>query len=115
MALGERMAQGLGHNPKQLQILVVFGVAVLVGWSTAGGGPIAFVVFVVLILVRAMVVSDIRLVFYLSLLFVPVVVVVADIISRLVVSPYELPVGVVTACVGAPILMYVVRQRRSVV
>jgi len=112
MALGERMAQGLGHNPKQVQILTVFGVAILVGCATAGAGPIAFVGLVVPFLVRALVGADIRRVFYLSLLFGPVVVVGADIISRLVVAPYELPVGVVTAFVGAPILMYVVRQRR---
>src|SRR5690625_4145320 len=112
MALGERMAQGLGHNPKQVQILTVLGVAVLVGCATAGAGPIAFVGLVVPFLVRALVGADIRRVFYLSLLYGPVVVVGADIISRLVVPPYELPVGVVTAFVGAPILMYVVRQRR---
>src|SRR5690625_1676196 len=112
MALRERMSQGLGHNPKQVQILTVFGLAILVGCATAGACPIAFVGLVVPFLVRALVGADIRRVFYLSLLYGPVVVVGADIISRLVVPPYELPVGVVTACGVALILMYVVRQGR---
>ncbi len=112
MALGERMAQGLGHHPKQVLRLVVLGVALLVGCATAGAGPIAFVGLVVPFLVRSFVGADIRRVFYLSLVFGPIVLISADIISRLAVPPYELPVGVVTAFIGAPILMYVVRQRR---
>lgn len=112
MALGENIARGLGHHPKTVQFLIVMGVAILVGCATAAAGPIAFVGLVVPFLVRALVGADIRRVFFLSLAFGPVVVISADIISRLVVPPYELPVGVVTAFLGAPILMYVVRQRR---
>lgn len=112
MALGEKIAQGLGHRPKTVQFLIVLGVAILVGCATAAAGPIAFVGLVVPFLVRALVGADIRRVFFLSLIFGPVVVISADIISRLVIPPYELPVGVLTAFLGAPILMYVVRQRR---
>lgn len=112
MALGEKIAQGLGHHPKTTQLLIVVGVAVLVGCATAAAGPIAFVGLVVPFLVRALVGADIRRVFFLSLVYGPVVVLAADVISRLVVPPYELPVGVVTAFLGAPILMYVVRQHR---
>ena len=112
MSLGEKMAQGLGHNPKVVQLLTIIGVAVLVGCATAAAGPIAFVGLVVPFLARALVGADIRKVFILSVLFGPIVMLVSDIIARLVVPPYELPVGVVTAFIGAPILMFVVRQRR---
>lgn len=112
MALGEHLAKGLGHNPKTVQGLIIVGVAALVGCATAVAGPIAFVGLVVPFLVRALVGADIRRVFFLSMLFGPIVMVFADIIARLVVPPYELPVGVVTAFIGAPILMYVVRQKR---
>jgi|SRR5690625_845542 len=112
MALGETLAQGLGHNPKLIQTVVIIGVAILVGSATAVAGPIAFVGLVVPFLVRTLVGSDIRRVFYLSLIYGPVIVLFADIVSRLVVRPYELPVGVVTAFIGAPILMFVVRQHR---
>lgn len=112
MALGEQMARGLGHHPQMVQTLIILAVALLVGCATAGAGPIAFVGLVVPFLVRSLVGADIRRVFYLSLLYGPVVVIGADVLARLVVPPYELPVGVVTAFVGAPILMFVVRQRR---
>jgi len=112
MALGEQMARGLGHNPKFVQTLIIVGIASLVGCATAAAGPIAFVGLVVPFLVRALVGADIRRVFFLSMVFGPVIMLTADIIARLVVPPYELPVGVVTAFIGAPILMYVVRQKR---
>src|SRR5690625_7861981 len=72
MALGERMTQGLGHNPKQVQILTVLGVAVLVGCATAGAGPIAFGGLVVPFLVRALVGAEFCRCFYLALRFDPV-------------------------------------------
>ena len=112
LALGERIAKGLGHKPLLLQLIALFAVAILVGAATAAAGPIAFIGLVVPFIARACVGPDIRRVFSVSLVMGPVVLLAADILSRLLVPPYELPVGVIAAFVGAPILIIVVRQRR---
>lgn len=112
LALGERIARGLGHNPVVVQLISLAAVAILVGAATAAAGPIAFVGLVVPFIARALVGPDIRRVFFIALLLGPCVLLLADILSRLLVPPYELPVGVVTTFVGAPILILVVRQRR---
>ncbi|WP_312270659.1 iron ABC transporter permease [Pseudomonas sp.] len=112
LSLGERMAIGLGHHPQLTRLIALLGVAILVGTATAVAGPIGFVGLVVPFLARRMVGPDVRRVLPLSLVLGPAVLLLADILSRLLVKPYELPIGVVTAFIGAPILMIVVRQHR---
>ena len=112
LALGERVAAGLGHNPRLVRIGTLLAVAVLVGTANAAAGPIAFLGLIVPYLVRRAVGFDIRRGFALCLVLGPCVLLTADIIARLVVRPYELPVGVVTAFIGAPVLIAVVRSHR---
>jgi iron complex transport system permease protein len=112
LALGEQMATGLGHNPKMTRLYTLLIVAALVGAATSAAGPIAFVGLVVPFVARAFVGSDVRRTLWLSLLIGPILVVFADICSRLVVKPYELPIGVITALIGAPVLVMVVRSQR---
>ncbi|MDX3514371.1 iron ABC transporter permease [Streptomyces caniscabiei] len=112
MALGERVAAGLGHRPRRTRLTAVVAVALLVGGATAIAGPIGFVGLVVPFAARALVGPDLRRVLVPSLLLGPVVVLAADVVSRLLVRPYEMPLGVVTALIGAPVLVAVVRSRR---
>ncbi|CAH0314600.1 Ferric enterobactin transport system permease protein FepD [Pseudomonas sp. Bi70] len=112
LALGEKMATGLGHHPGLTRLGALLGVAVLVGTATAAAGPMAFVGLVVPFVARRLVGPDIRRTIGLSLLLGPIIVLFADILSRLLVSPYELPIGVVTALIGAPVLVAVVRSHR---
>lgn len=112
LALGERVASGLGHRPGRVRLLVIVVVALLVGAATAIAGPIAFVGLVVPFAARALAGPDIRRTLWLCLPLGPLMVLVADVISRLVVAPSELPIGVLTALVGAPVLVAVVRARR---
>ncbi len=112
LALGEKMARGLGHHPAAIRLAALAGVALLVGTATAAAGPIAFVGLIVPFIARRLVGPDIRRTFGLSLLLGPAIVLFADTLSRLIVRPYELPIGVVTAFVGAPILIAVVRSHR---
>lgn len=112
LALGEKMAAGLGHHPGLTRLGALLGVAVLVGTATAAAGPMAFVGLVVPFVARRLVGPDIRRTIGLSLLLGPIIVLFADILSRLLVSPYELPIGVVTALIGAPVLIAVVRSHR---
>ncbi|PSJ21909.1 ABC transporter permease [Halomonas sp. ND22Bw] len=112
LALGERVASGLGHRPGRVRALVVIAVALLVGAATAIAGPIAFVGLVVPFAARALAGPDIRRTLWLCLPLGPLMVLTADVVSRLVVAPSELPLGVLTALVGAPVLVAVVRARR---
>lgn len=112
LALGERVASGLGHHPKLTRLGTLLAVSLLVGTATAAAGPIGFIGLIVPYIARRLVGSDIRRTLVLSMLLGPCVLLFADVLSRLLVSPYELPVGVVTAFVGAPILIAVVRNHR---
>lgn len=112
LALGERVASGLGHHPQLTRLGTLLAVAMLVGTATAAAGPIAFIGLIVPYIARRLVGSDIRRTLGLSMLLGPCVLLLADVISRLLVRPYELPVGVVSAFVGAPILIAVVRSHR---
>lgn len=112
LALGERVASGLGHHPQLTRLSTLLAVAILVGTATAAAGPIGFIGLIVPYIARRLVGSDIRRTLALSMLLGPCVLLLADVISRLMVRPYELPVGVVTAFVGAPILIAVVRNHR---
>lgn len=112
LALGERAASGLGHHPGLIRWLVVACVAVLVGAATAIAGPIAFVGLVVPFAARAFAGPDIRRTLWFCLPIGPLMVLAADIIARVLVAPSELPIGVLTALCGAPVLIAVVRARR---
>ncbi|BES69128.1 iron chelate uptake ABC transporter family permease subunit [Marinobacter nanhaiticus D15-8W] len=112
LALGERVAVGLGHHPGRLRLLVVIAVALLVGSATAIAGPLVFVGLVVPFVARALVGADIRRTLWLCLPIGPIVVIGSDILSRLVAAPTELPLGVLTALIGAPVLLAIVRARR---
>jgi len=112
LALGERAASGLGHRPGLIRWLVVACVALLVGAATAIAGPIAFVGLVVPFAARALAGPDIRRTLWFCLPIGPLMVLAADIIARVAVAPSELPIGVLTALCGAPVLVAVVRARR---
>lgn len=112
LALGERVAAGLGHHPQLTRFWALVAVAVLVGSATAAAGPIGFVGLIVPFVARRLVGPDIRRTLVPALLLGPCVLIAADIVSRLTVRPYELPIGVITAFIGAPILIAVVRRQR---
>ncbi|KAA0010362.1 iron ABC transporter permease [Billgrantia pellis] len=112
MALGERIASGLGHRPGLIRLLVIVAVALLVGAATATAGPIAFIGLVVPFTARALAGPDVRRTLWFCLPLGPLMVITADIVSRIVVAPSEMPLGVLTALCGAPVLIAVVRARR---
>ncbi len=112
LTLGEHTAQSLGHHPGRIRLTCVLIVALLVGSATAIAGPIIFVGLVVPFIARALAGPDIRRTLCLCLTLGPVVIIGADTLSRLLVSPAELPLGVMTALIGAPVLLLVVRNKR---
>jgi iron complex transport system permease protein len=112
LTLGERASAGLGHHPGRLRLLAILIVALLVGGATAVAGPIVFVGLVVPFVARALGGPELRRTLWLCLPLGPLLVLSADVLSRVLVAPSELPIGVLTAICGAPVLIAVVRARR---
>ncbi len=112
LSLGERTAVGLGHQPGLVRLLVMLAVALLVGAATALAGPLVFAGLVVPFIARALAGPDIRKTLWLCLPIGPALIVLADSLARLIAAPAELPLGVVTALIGAPVLLLIVRSGR---
>ncbi len=111
LALGEDLALALGQRLRLTRLVLFVTVAVLCGAATAACGPIVFVGLVVPHLARFICGPDYRWILPYSLVLTPIVLLVADIIGRLVVSPGELQVGVVLGVLGAPAFIALVRYR----
>ncbi|MEV4707058.1 iron chelate uptake ABC transporter family permease subunit [Actinoplanes sp. NPDC049316] len=111
VALGDDLARTLGAGVGRTRVLATASVMLLAGAATAAVGPIGFVGLMVPHLVRWIVGPDQRWIFGYTVVLGPVLLLVADIVGRLVVRPGELRVGVVTAFVGAPVLIWWVRRR----
>ena len=112
LALGDDAGHALGANPGRTRLLGMLAVTLLCGAATAAVGPIAFVGLAVPHLARYVCGPDQRRVLPLSAVLAPVLLLGSDIAGRLVLHPAELQVGVVTAFVGAPLFIALVRGRR---
>ncbi|MEU1891820.1 FecCD family ABC transporter permease [Streptomyces pristinaespiralis] len=111
LALGEDMAKGLGQNVATVRITGGVGATVLTGAGVAAAGPIAFIGLAVPHIARAIVGSDHRWVLPMAALIGPVMLLVSDVIGRIVFPPGEVPAGVMTALIGVPFLVALVRRR----
>lgn len=110
-SLGDELAASLGGNVVRVQALSLVAVTLLAGAATAGAGPIGFVGLMVPHLVRRFVGPDWRWIMAYSTLAAPALLLAADIVGRVAVRPAELPAGIVTAFIGAPVLIWVIRRR----
>lgn len=111
LLLGESEARHLGINVDRAKIALVGWVAVGVGTSVALVGTIAFVGLVVPHIVRMLVGPDHRVLLPASALAGAILLVVADTLARVVIAPTELPVGIITAIIGVPFFISLLRQR----
>ncbi len=110
MMIGERDAFDFGVEVKKTR-LIVFGTAsALVGISVAASGSVGYVGLIVPHLVRLAIGGDNRLVVPFSAIVGAIFVVLADTIARVAIAPRELPVGAITALVGAPLFIYLLRR-----
>jgi iron complex transport system permease protein len=111
LTLGEDVAVGLGQRTAWVKFLSIVAVVLLAGSAVAVAGPIGFVGLVVPHVARFFVGVDYRWILPYSAFLGAVLLVTADIAARLVLRPTELPVGVMTALVGAPFFIYLARRR----
>jgi ABC-type Fe3+-siderophore transport system, permease component len=112
LLLGESEARHLGVDVQRLQRTVIVCVALGMGVAVAAAGTIAFIGLVVPHIVRMLVGPDHRYVLPLSGFVGATLLVLADTFARSLISPTELPVGLVTAFIGAPVFISLLRQRR---
>lgn len=111
LALGDDVARSLGARVGAARVFSAVAVVLLVGGATAAAGPIGFVGLTVPHVARALVGPDYRWVLAWSAVLAPVLLLAADVVGRVVARPGELQVGVVTALVGAPVFIALVRRR----
>ncbi|HTK37944.1 MAG TPA: iron ABC transporter permease [Pyrinomonadaceae bacterium] len=110
MMIGERDAFDFGVEVNRVRIVVFGAAAALVGTAVAASGSVGYVGLIVPHLVRLAVGSDNRLVVPFSALAGATFVVLADTAARTLIAPRELPVGAITALIGAPLFIYLLRR-----
>jgi iron complex transport system permease protein len=114
LSVGDEEARTLGIHPGRVRLIVVAACALAAASAVAVSGLIGFVGIVVPHIVRRLAGTSYRLVLPLSLLTGAGFLVLADTLARTVLSPAELPIGVVTALVGSPAFVWILRSTRSV-
>jgi len=113
MGLGDDLASSLGTNIVRTRIVSVVAITLLAGSATAIAGPVAFVGLMVPHIARWIVGPDQRWIIPYCVVIAPVVLLMSDVIGRVILWPSEVPVGVVTAFVGAPVLIHLVRRAKA--
>ena len=110
LALGDEAASALGVNVKFVRSAATAASALLCGATTALAGPIGFVGLMVPHLIRLFLGSEMRLMMPFSFLGSSTLLLISDIIGRIIGSPGETEVGIVTAVLGAPLFIYIIRK-----
>ncbi|MBP2402122.1 FecCD family ABC transporter permease [Streptomyces syringium] len=112
VALGDDTARALGARLTRTRVLAMAAVTLLCGAATAACGPIVFIGLMVPHIVRSITGPDLRWVMPYAAVLSPVLLLGADVIGRIVARPGELQAGIVTALIGGPVFIHLVRRRR---
>lgn len=113
VALGDDLAASLGTSVVRTRVLGILAITLLAGGATALTGGIGFVGLMVPHVVRWATGPDQRRIIFGSALGAPSLLLVSDVVGRIVVRPAEIEVGIVTAVIGAPVLIALVRRRNA--
>lgn len=112
MSLGADAASGRGVDVHRAQRVAFFSASIATGAVVSVGGPIGFVGIIVPHLVRLMVGADHRLVLPAATLLGAAFLIACDVVSRTIMAPLELPVGIITALVGGPFFLWMLLRTR---
>jgi len=115
LVLGEAEAYHLGISVQRLKNLAIFLVAAATGAAVATSGVIGFVGIVVPHLLRLVIGADHRALLPASGLLGAILLIFADMIARTIAAPAELPIGIITAAIGAPFFLWMLLRRRSII
>lgn len=114
LSMGDDVARSLGMNVPLARVVCAVAVVVLCGTATSIAGPIAFVGLVVPHAARLITGPDYRWILPYSVLLGPLLLLASDIVGRLIAQPSEVQVGVVTAVIGAPVFIILLRRGKRV-
>ena len=112
LALGDDVARGLGARVGLIRVATALAVVLLCGAATAAAGPVGFVGLTIPHVARALVGTDYRRILPTSMLLGPVLLLTADVVGRVIARPGEVQVAIVTALLGAPVFVVLVRRHR---
>jgi len=112
LAMGEDIAKGLGQNTRLNRGLAGLAAVILAGAATAAAGPIAFVGLTVPHMARAMAGSNYRWILPYSMVLAPILLLGSDVVGRIIARPGEVQVGIITAALGAPFFIALIRRRK---
>lgn len=112
LALGDELAAGLGERVRTARLVSTFGAVILCGAATAVAGPIGFVGLVVPHMCRLLIGVDHRWLLPFCAVGGAVLLTAADVIGRVIARPEEIEVGIVTALLGAPFFIAIVRRQK---
>ncbi|WP_336045632.1 FecCD family ABC transporter permease [Solibacillus ferritrahens] len=112
LALGDDVATGLGVRTVTVRIVAALGGVLLCGAATALAGPIGFIGLLATHIVRLVIGPDLRYIIPMSALSGAIILTISDVVGRLLGSPSELEVGIVTAFIGAPILILITMKAK---
>ncbi len=113
LLLGESEARHLGFDVERLKVELILCTALGVGAAVAAAGMIGFIGLVVPHLLRLIVGPDHRVLLPASIFGGAILLLFADLVARLALAPAELPIGIVTALIGAPFFLYLLIRGRS--
>ncbi|WP_327435495.1 iron ABC transporter permease [Streptomyces sp. NBC_01201] len=112
LGLGDDGARSLGHHPGRIRLVVTGSVSLLAGCAVAVAGPIAFLGLLAPYAARALTGPRMTAQLVLSALIAADIMLLADILARIVIRPWETPVSVLLAFVGGPLLVWIARSSK---
>jgi len=113
LSLGEQNAYHLGVNVKGIRIILLLMASLIAGAAVAVSGIIGFVGLIVPHIIRSLCGTDHRILLPLSALAGSILLIIADTLARTIMQPSELPIGVITALLGAPFFAYLLRKKKK--
>lgn len=112
LEMGDDTARALGAHLTRTRVLAMVAVTLLCGAATAACGPIVFIGLMIPHLVRTVTGPDMRWILPYAAVLSPVLLLGADVVGRVMARPSELQVGIVTALLGGPVFIHLVRRKR---
>lgn len=112
LALGDDVATGLGVRPGLVRVFAISAGVILCGVTTALAGPIGFIGLLATHAMRLVIGPDLRFLIPMSAIAGAIILTLSDVVGRLIGSPGELEVGIITAFIGAPILILLAKKSK---